>query len=362
MITLNELQLLAGDVNDAIQSLNEMLRVRREILNILNDPNFDVADTINSGMNLAEVRAKMMEYKALASSSGQILARSFNLVNLGASKGIVGIKSNNKLGMLPLESDKHIDWGTSTKGVLKIVSGKLTVYKENPPTNCGTGYTGPVSTNADGSLRYCSAPSPETVAKILPYIGSKIPTGIIMPYIINGPPPEGWLYLKGGTIPSGTLYDPLRAMAGGNTLPDARGRFIRVYDDGDGTTQNGKCGNGGKLPIVDVDRDSRHHHIHGTGNYIGSVQEYAMVDHSHKPPFTTWEMYKYYLTPTTTFNVSAPPTVTNVDVCSVATLQASPSVPMDSYPTVHPYASPTSSERFMELLPPATLVNFIVKV
>jgi microcystin-dependent protein len=52
-----------------------------------------------------------------------------------------------------------------------------------------------------------------------------VPTGSIMPYL-GTTAPNGWLLCNGTAIPSGIIYDNLKALAGANT-PDLRAMFLR---------------------------------------------------------------------------------------------------------------------------------------
>ena len=57
------------------------------------------------------------------------------------------------------------------------------------------------------------------------YAQNGVPTGSIMPYI-GTTAPNGWLLCNGTAIPSGIIYDNLKALAGANT-PDLRAMFLR---------------------------------------------------------------------------------------------------------------------------------------
>jgi hypothetical protein len=57
------------------------------------------------------------------------------------------------------------------------------------------------------------------------YAQNGVPTGSIMPYI-GTTAPNGWLLCNGNSIPSGSYYDNLKALAGPNT-PNLNGMFLR---------------------------------------------------------------------------------------------------------------------------------------
>ena len=108
-----------------------------------------------------------------------------------------------------------------------------------------------------------------------------IPTGMIAPFPTSGVP-TGWLECNGSAV-SRTTYADLFALISddygngdGSTtfnLPDLRGQFIRGYANGQAT---------------DPDRASRTDRGDGTtGDAVGTKQDHAVEEHSHRTPATS---------------------------------------------------------------------------
>tara|TARA_B100002019_G_scaffold273756_1_gene270111 strand:+ start:276 stop:1154 length:879 start_codon:yes stop_codon:yes gene_type:complete len=108
-----------------------------------------------------------------------------------------------------------------------------------------------------------------------------IPTGMIAPFPTSGVP-TGWLECNGAAV-SRTTYADLFALIsddygngdGSSTfnLPDLRGQFIRGFANGQST---------------DPDRASRTDRGDGTtGDAVGTKQDHAVEQHSHRTPATS---------------------------------------------------------------------------
>tara|TARA_A100001035_G_scaffold93142_1_gene72943 strand:- start:2230 stop:3123 length:894 start_codon:yes stop_codon:yes gene_type:complete len=108
-----------------------------------------------------------------------------------------------------------------------------------------------------------------------------IPTGMIAPFPTSGVP-TGWLECNGAAV-SRTTYADLFALIsddygngdGSSTfnLPDLRGQFIRGFANGQAT---------------DPDRASRTDRGDGTtGDAVGTKQDHAVEQHSHRTPATS---------------------------------------------------------------------------
>ena len=108
-----------------------------------------------------------------------------------------------------------------------------------------------------------------------------IPTGMIAPFPTSGVP-TGWLECNGAAVSRSTYADLFALISddygngdGSSTfnLPDLRGQFIRGFANGQTT---------------DPDRASRTDRGDGTtGDAVGTKQDHAVEEHSHRTPATS---------------------------------------------------------------------------
>ncbi|MFT4612311.1 MAG: hypothetical protein ACJA2M_000402 [Polaribacter sp.] len=95
-----------------------------------------------------------------------------------------------------------------------------------------------------------------------------VPMGSIMPYLGDGTPPPGWIFLEGQTFASvGEKGSSLRAFLGNpSSVPDLRGMFLR----GAGTNSIAKYKDNSGPALGKNQDDGFENHLHGKGTIAAS--------------------------------------------------------------------------------------------
>ncbi|MAZ29043.1 MAG: hypothetical protein CL868_18435 [Cytophagaceae bacterium] len=112
--------------------------------------------------------------------------------------------------------------------------------------------------------------------KMVPYAVSAyngVPTGAIMPFL-GTTAPDGWMLCDGSAIPNTAAGTYLKALLGGNNVPDLRGTFLRGTGTSPTNGQNGPNLNGyqgenlkSHLHYVDLQTSLQGDHNHTNGSY-----------------------------------------------------------------------------------------------